>query len=237
VEIGKLMSARIAFLSSLDRVGSLYTLTIKGIDITTGRIIDQVSEECRRCGLDQIQTVVIPAVVRKLGILAKTAKAKLGIADSCLHVIQKAAVVSSEFTQARAHYQEARRLAEEKHYAEFNESIERCFKLLEHILNSADLSQNAAQSRYEVALRTIRQQANDFELRMRNVINKYRIPGARILAIQDTLTAIKATLRTAKKHPVAPNDMGFWVHVQLNRLDAAKKRFWEVAHAHGAKND
>ena len=65
VEAGKLLSANQICAGSIGRVGSLFTLSVRLIDVESGQIIKSVTEDCK-CPIEDVLTKSIRNVVEKL---------------------------------------------------------------------------------------------------------------------------------------------------------------------------
>jgi len=65
VEIGKLLNIDRICAGSVGKVGSLYTIALRMIDIETGQIVVTVNEDCR-CPIEEVLTASIKNIVQKL---------------------------------------------------------------------------------------------------------------------------------------------------------------------------
>jgi len=65
VEAGKILSVNRICTGNVGRLGSMYTLTIRLIDVESGKILKSVTEDCL-CPIEEVLTKAIPRVAAKL---------------------------------------------------------------------------------------------------------------------------------------------------------------------------
>ena len=65
VEIGKMLSVNQVFLGSIGKVGKTYTLTVRAVDVNTGKVLQGVTENYKG-EVDNLLTDIIPIVAGKL---------------------------------------------------------------------------------------------------------------------------------------------------------------------------
>jgi len=65
VEIGKLLNINTICAGSVGKIGSLYTVTLRMIDVETGQILTTVTEDCQ-CPIEQVLTTSMKNISRKL---------------------------------------------------------------------------------------------------------------------------------------------------------------------------
>ena len=65
VEAGKILSVNRICTGNIGKVGSIYTLTIRLVDVESSKIIKSVTEDCQ-CPIEDVLTISIPKVAAKL---------------------------------------------------------------------------------------------------------------------------------------------------------------------------
>lgn len=65
IEIGKLLAVQQIILGSIGKVGKTYTLNIRAVDVGSGKIVDDITENYKG-SIDDILTEIIPVAVQKL---------------------------------------------------------------------------------------------------------------------------------------------------------------------------
>jgi hypothetical protein len=66
VEIGKIIGVKKIIVGNVDKVGSIYSLNIRMVDIETGQIDNIVSEDCIECEVSNLLIYSIPSLSRKI---------------------------------------------------------------------------------------------------------------------------------------------------------------------------
>ncbi len=75
VEIGQLLAVRSMFMGHVGRVGETFSVSVRQIDVESGRVIKDVTVN-RRGDIDDVLTEVMPSVARQLAGLEKTVTKK-----------------------------------------------------------------------------------------------------------------------------------------------------------------
>ncbi len=66
VQIGKIIGVKQIIIGSVGKIGTLYTITIKMVDVETSSILEAISEKCKGCEIDELYTETIPLIAYKL---------------------------------------------------------------------------------------------------------------------------------------------------------------------------
>ena len=66
VEAGKLLGVQFMITGDVGKIGSLYSVNIRMIDVQTGKIISIASRDCQ-CSIEQVMTETIKKVAREIG--------------------------------------------------------------------------------------------------------------------------------------------------------------------------
>ena len=88
VEMGKLLAVKYMTLGHIGLVGRTYTVSVRIVDVATGRIVKEVTNN-RRCSVDQLLTDVMPLTARELAGAPPAQKSRAGtwIAVGCGAVV------------------------------------------------------------------------------------------------------------------------------------------------------
>ncbi|MBN1783088.1 outer membrane beta-barrel protein [bacterium] len=54
IEIGRLLNVELIVIGNVDRVGSIYSVNVRLVDVVTGEIIKNEIEDCPQCSLDEV---------------------------------------------------------------------------------------------------------------------------------------------------------------------------------------
>ena len=70
VEAGQLLNVRYIIVGSIDKVGNIFSANVRMINVTTGKIERDVTDDCKGCSIDDVMLSTIHKVARGLAGLA-----------------------------------------------------------------------------------------------------------------------------------------------------------------------
>lgn len=76
VEIGKLLSVNFIVLGNVDKVGSIYSVNVRLVNVETGKIVKNEIEDCNNCSIDDIFLTTIKKAATKLAGLSEDNRIK-----------------------------------------------------------------------------------------------------------------------------------------------------------------
>jgi len=71
VEIGRLVNVSAIVLGSVSKIGNIYTVSIRLVDVSTGKIQQVSTEDCADCEIGEVLTGTIPVVADKIAGISR----------------------------------------------------------------------------------------------------------------------------------------------------------------------
>ncbi|MBN1892946.1 outer membrane beta-barrel protein [bacterium] len=66
IEIGRMLNVELVVVGNVDRVGSIYSVNVRLVDVLTGKIIKNEIDDCPQCTLDQVFLNALKAAAYKI---------------------------------------------------------------------------------------------------------------------------------------------------------------------------
>ncbi len=74
VEIGRMLNVELIVVGNVDKVGSIYSVNIRLVDVASGKIIKNEIDDCAQCSLDQVFLNTLKSAVYKIAGLEPESK-------------------------------------------------------------------------------------------------------------------------------------------------------------------
>lgn len=89
VEAGQLIGVKKIVIGSIDRISYMYSINIRIVDVETGKIEKDITDDCQHCDIEDVMTVTIHNAARKLAGLKPDKIVKKKTKETKLESLEK----------------------------------------------------------------------------------------------------------------------------------------------------